>query len=183
MYCSLPRISYNTGWPVIHGRVFLVTCKKWLVKNTRQVTFYRVPEKHGHVYLVRLVLLFSLTIRLCHLIFFYIISTTIDRFRISNLLRINNFFLMTSSGGDLNFFITRLRDFLSNNFFVYEPYTVYLAYATLPGYVANRDTYRQRCIKFPTTWYSSQTPFFFIIFFPKISALSHLMFFRAALIL
>ena len=31
----------------------------------------------------------------------------------SSVLRINKFFFMTSSDGDLNFFITRLRDFLS----------------------------------------------------------------------
>ena len=39
----------NTGWPVNHGRVFLVPCKKWLVQctwvaYTGKVTAYKVPE-------------------------------------------------------------------------------------------------------------------------------------------
>ena len=51
----------NTGWPFIHGRVFLVRRKTWLVHGVRYctvayiiVTFYNVPEQHGHVYLVGL---------------------------------------------------------------------------------------------------------------------------------
>ena len=54
----LPPYSYCGchGCPVIHGCVFLVPCKKWLVglAYTRQVTFCMVPDKHVHVYLVRL---------------------------------------------------------------------------------------------------------------------------------
>ena len=53
--CSL----LSTGWPDIHGFVFLVPCKTWLVQCTlinisvhTSVTFFKVPEHHGHVYLV-----------------------------------------------------------------------------------------------------------------------------------
>ena len=50
--------ALHTGWPVIHGHVFLLPYKKWLVQctvaYTGQVTFYKVREKHGHVYLVKL---------------------------------------------------------------------------------------------------------------------------------
>ena len=50
--------SSGTVWPVKHGRVFLVLCKKWLVPSTvaytGQVTFYKVLEKRGHAYLVGL---------------------------------------------------------------------------------------------------------------------------------
>ena len=39
-----------------HGRVFLVLFPVYActVAYTGQVTFYKVPEKHGHVYLVGL---------------------------------------------------------------------------------------------------------------------------------
>ena len=40
-----------TGWPVIHGRAFLVPCKKRLVQYTRVHWHHFL---HGHVYLVRL---------------------------------------------------------------------------------------------------------------------------------
>ena len=52
--CSRPSyLTFSTGWPVIHGRVFLVPCKKWLVHwpvygckgaYTGQVPYYKVPE-------------------------------------------------------------------------------------------------------------------------------------------
>ena len=40
-----------TGWPVKHGHVLLVPLKKSEFECTveRQVTFYKVPEKHGQV--------------------------------------------------------------------------------------------------------------------------------------
>ena len=45
-------IYVDSGWPVKHGRVFLVLCNKWLVQCTLeqwcctgQVTFYEVPRK------------------------------------------------------------------------------------------------------------------------------------------
>ena len=60
----IPQVrTLYTEWSVIHGRVFLVPYKKWLVQrasvqlhiaNTGQVTFYKVPEKQGHVYMAGL---------------------------------------------------------------------------------------------------------------------------------
>ena len=59
-----PNIMVYTGWPVIHGRLFLVPCKKWLVHCQMYACFvesldikslrYKVPEIHGDVYLVGL---------------------------------------------------------------------------------------------------------------------------------
>ena len=62
--CTRKRVLYNlgiikafpTGWPVIHGRVFLVPSKPWLVQCTLLYTLYsiehfftfnKVPEQHG----------------------------------------------------------------------------------------------------------------------------------------
>ena len=41
-----------TGWPVIHGRVFMVPFRTWLVQCTLLYTLNKVPEQHDHVYLV-----------------------------------------------------------------------------------------------------------------------------------
>ena len=52
--------QYCTGWPILHGRVFLVPCKRWLVQctrvyctvaYTRQLTFYKVPEKNRTIFI------------------------------------------------------------------------------------------------------------------------------------
>ena len=46
-------LIYYKGWPIVHGRVILETWKTWLVQWTllayTSVTFYKVPEQHGHV--------------------------------------------------------------------------------------------------------------------------------------
>ena len=60
--CGSPKlcIHYPTGWPVKHGRVFLVPCKKWLVQCTLLHTctldksLLKGTRKHGHVKLVTL---------------------------------------------------------------------------------------------------------------------------------
>ena len=60
-----PKLKYaqfeTTGWPVKHGCVFSGTLEKvtfpvysCTLAYTEQVTFYKVPEIHGHVYLVPL---------------------------------------------------------------------------------------------------------------------------------
>ena len=54
LYSRNTKYMGDTGWPVIHGRVFLVPCKTWLVKCKQHVIFYEVPEQHGHVYLAGL---------------------------------------------------------------------------------------------------------------------------------
>ena len=45
------QINLNgTGWPVKHGRLLKVACPVYTSTEayTRQVTFYKVPEKHDH---------------------------------------------------------------------------------------------------------------------------------------
>ena len=51
--------AWATGWPFKHGRVVLVPCKKKIVHKrytayNEQITLYKVPEIHGHVYPVAL---------------------------------------------------------------------------------------------------------------------------------
>ena len=60
-HLPLYKISYilefrkETGWPFIHGRVFMVKFTVYTkVAYTLQVTFYKFQETHGHVYLVGL---------------------------------------------------------------------------------------------------------------------------------
>ena len=49
------RVTSYT-WPCVSGTLYKVTCSVYActVAYTRQVTFYKVLEKHGHVSLVRL---------------------------------------------------------------------------------------------------------------------------------
>ena len=37
---------------VLHGRVFLVPCETWIMYTS--ATFWKVPEQHGHIYLLGL---------------------------------------------------------------------------------------------------------------------------------
>ena len=49
------RVTSYT-WPCVSGTLLTVTCPVYLcaVTYTGQVTFYKVPKTHGHVYLVML---------------------------------------------------------------------------------------------------------------------------------
>ena len=59
-YAALGVLTTGTGSPVIHGRVFLIPCATdqctfvhCTVLYNGHVTLYKVPEKHSHVYLCR----------------------------------------------------------------------------------------------------------------------------------
>ena len=55
---SVSEAYVGEGGPVMHDRIFLVHCVKLLNyctlerNSTGQVTFYKLPEIHGYVYLV-----------------------------------------------------------------------------------------------------------------------------------
>ena len=49
-------LSVYTGWPVIHGCVILL---QYNSVYTGRITVYKLQEKHGHVYLVGLYILWN----------------------------------------------------------------------------------------------------------------------------